>query len=54
MARKDNAVGTNQIGEMDDHDKGVMSRISNDEGNLNLNSTGTGYFSHTYIYSCFT
>ena len=54
MVRRDNAVGTNQIEEMEDHDKGVLSRISNGEGNLNWNSTGTGYFSHTYIYSCFT
>ncbi|XP_078318707.1 uncharacterized protein LOC144620793 [Crassostrea virginica] len=31
-ARRDNAVGTNQIEEVDDHDMGVLSRISNDEG----------------------
>ena len=31
-ARRDNGVGTNQIVEVDDHDMGVLSRISNDQG----------------------
>ena len=31
-AKRDNTVATNQIEEVDDHDNGVLSRLSNDEG----------------------